>query len=143
MSTTLTMFTTIIFHRKNARILVENQRKIVYYIWKIKDRNKGSTSMVYKFTFKAQKQGTWDLFKAIDIKYRGEVVGYMQSTPDNKWFIRLQIPASEAALKENPNCPWMWGKIKRLFTTADEAKLWLNENREKLLTSIYFEKNNT
>lgn len=95
--------------------------------------------MAYKFTFKAQKQGPWDHYRAIDIKYRGEVVGCIRSEQYGKWCVRLQAPASEKALAVNPNCPWMWVTVKQLFSSAEEAKAWLNENRDSLLNTIYFE----
>lgn len=95
--------------------------------------------MAYKFTFKAQKQGTWEHYKVIDIKYRGKEVGYIWREQDGRWRARLQVPASDKALAANPNCPWSWAKVKTVFDSADEAKTWLNENRESLLTMIYFE----
>ena len=95
--------------------------------------------MAYKFTFKKQKQGTWDHYKAIDIKYRGTAVGYIRREQDGRWCVRFQVPASEQALAANPNCPWSWAKIKTAFDSAEDAKAWLNENRESLLPMIYFE----
>lgn len=95
--------------------------------------------MAYKFTFKAQKQGLWDLCKNIDIKYRGKNIGYIVSKPGEKCVIRVKVPASEKALEKNPNCPWMWANIKLKFDTEKEAKDWINEKRELILPDLYFE----
>ena len=95
---------------------------------------------LYKFTFKKQHRGTWDrVSDAFDIKYNKIEVGYVQETTDNKWKISLQSPASEVALNKNPNCPWMWISVKQQFGTHEEARAWLNENRETVLGMLYFD----
>lgn len=94
---------------------------------------------MYKFTFKKQKQGIWDNNKVIDIKYRGKEVGYIRQEQDGRCCIYLQVPASDKSLAVNPNFPWSWAKIKTGFSSVEEAKMWLNNNQQNLLSMIYFE----
>lgn len=94
---------------------------------------------LYKFTFKAHTRGMWDTCKVIGIKYKATEVGYMSDTENHNWIILLQLPATQKALEKNPNCPWMWAKIKHVFDTSIEAKNWLNDNRKDLIGMLYYE----
>jgi len=92
-----------------------------------------------KFTFKKQTWEIWDIYSITDIKYQGNEVGYIQETDDRKWIIRIQIPASAEVLEKNPNCKWVWGRVKKLFDTETEARNWINDNRETVIKNMYFE----
>lgn len=94
---------------------------------------------IYKFVFKTNKFGKWDRYSTVDIKYNGMEIGTANDSQDGKWTISLKAPASEKALANNPNCPWMWIKVKQLFDTKEDARAWLNDNRETVLSKIYFE----
>ena len=97
---------------------------------------------LYKFTFKTQERGAWDVYKMVDVKYSGIEVGEIFETKDQKWRIALQITASPEALGKNPNCPWMRIYVKQIFETEAEARTWLNDNRELVINKLYFEENN-
>jgi hypothetical protein len=92
-----------------------------------------------KFTFKKRPQTRWYFYNATDIKYSSETVGHITKNDTSKnWIIRLQIPRSLESLEEY-SCPWMWFDIKRAFNTEDEARLWLNENREQIIPMLWLE----
>ena len=79
----------------------------------------------YKFTFRYERD-VWH-GDTVTIKYRGHEVGTIGHSPHK---IRLSVVGSD---KNNPNCGWRWITYKKTFDTFDEAKLWLNENRDAIL----------
>lgn len=95
-----------------------------------------------KFTFKKDIVDTWSCTEATIIKYNKREIGYIESyysEVNKKYYIMLQVYASERALEKNPNCPWMWGTIKTRFNSEPEARLWLNENIDHILPMLYKE----
>jgi hypothetical protein len=54
-----------------------------------------------------------------------------------KTTVRLIVPASEACLKRNPNCPWMWVRIKETFTDGEQAKAWVREHSDYVIGRVY------
>lgn len=99
-----------------------------------------------KFTFKTeQPTGRYRSFDkpTYHIKYDKKEVGYIKLEKPHK--IHLQVLKTEEDLKKsenNINCEWRWLRIKYEFESVDAAKLWLNENIEKILNafSLYIEK---
>lgn len=92
-----------------------------------------------KFTFKKETLGTWNVLHATYIKYNKIEVGMIQEQDSKSWKIKLMTNASEDALARNPNCPWMWIRVKIDFKTEDDARLWINQHVAEILPIIYFE----
>jgi len=97
------------------------------------------TEKLYKFTFKKDKWGAFETCVSSSIKYNSKDVGNIVRLDNNKWKVSLQFPASDEKLKKNPNCPWMWVRVKQEFDTEEEARLWLNENRKDIIPMMYIE----
>ena len=96
---------------------------------------------ICKFRFKKEKHGAWDLTTVVNIWYCDHNIGYIQDDQDGKWIVRLRTPASAKAIIANPNCPWMWVRVKTKFDSEKAAKEWLNENRACLIDGVcYIEK---
>jgi hypothetical protein len=55
----------------------------------------------------------------------------------NKITVRLIAPASKASLERNPNCPWMWVRVRENFTDGDQAKAWVREHSEYVIGRVY------
>ena len=95
-----------------------------------------------KFTFKTeQPTGKWRSFHSPvhDIKYNKRVCGHL--TGDNlasNENVRIKLAVLKKDINEdnNPNCPWKWIQVKETFKTLQEAKDWLNENRERIFSQF-------
>lgn len=91
----------------------------------------------YKFTFKKERAtGPYASFQSepIYIKHKGTEVGYINDGfKSGKHFIHLQVRKEE--FDENDRCDWRWAKIKFKFDTVEEAKQWLNDNRERIFNN--------
>jgi hypothetical protein len=85
---------------------------------------------------------------SIDIRLDGEAIGVINFNDSmsfanwypelaNKITIQFIVPASKAQLEKNPNCPWMWVKIKQRFTDGDHAKAWVRENSDLIIRNAY------
>lgn len=96
--------------------------------------------MIPKFTFKNEPLGKWETTETVNIKFNKKCVGTITRPAGQQWQIRIRTDASAKALKTNPNCLWMWSKIKREFMSLDIAKSWLNDNRNKVIPHLYIEK---
>jgi len=87
-----------------------------------------------KFTFKNSEKPTGLAMvtykKTIDIKLNGMSIG--QITNDYK--IRLRVTKDDINEDGNPNCSWRWITLKKENASFDDAKTWLNINREALLS---------
>ena len=49
-----------------------------------------------------------------------------------------QVPATTNSIEENPNCPWRWARASQTFNSETDAKTWINDNREMLISELYF-----
>lgn len=99
-----------------------------------------------KFTFKTEKPtGRYRSFfsETYHIKLNKIEIGLIslkEKHTDGPFKIRLMAIKNEKLGMDdgNPNCKWMWIVIKREFETIDDAKIYLNENFDKLTSSIDF-----
>jgi len=74
-----------------------------------------------KFTFKTFENDTHY------IKFKKVNVGLIEERSPHK--IRLQV--IKADIK---NCKWKWIRLKKEFTSVDEAKKFLNDNIDAVMT---------
>jgi len=90
--------------------------------------------MKNRFTFKTEK--TTGRYKSFFpdthyIKYKGhQVGGIMDAKP---YQIRLMVIKEDIMEDGNTNCKWKNIFLAKKSESLDEAKLWLNENIEKIL----------
>lgn len=95
-----------------------------------------------KFTFKTeQPTGQYRSFFSPThlIKYDKKVCGNLSGdnlASDQNVKIKLSIIKKDINEDNHPNCPWRWIKVKGTFPTLQEAKNWLNENREKIFSQF-------
>ena len=95
-----------------------------------------------KFTFKTeQPTGQYRSFYSPvhNIKYDKKVCGHLTGdnlTSDENVKIKLAVVKKDINEDNNPNCSWKWIQIKETFATLQEAKDWLNENRERIFSQF-------
>jgi len=82
------------------------------------DRPKGSYAWLYKPSHKILLNKNW--------------VGSIE--PDKPYRIRLMIMKKDNMEDGNPNCPWKWITLKNESETLADAKTFLNENIDAILT---------
>lgn len=90
-----------------------------------------------KFTFKTTKPtGKYRSFQNSqhDIKLNGGVCGSIQD--ENPHIVRFMKIKNNVLEDGNPNCVWMWVRIKKDFSSIKEAKEWVIENSEQLQKQI-------
>jgi len=95
-----------------------------------------------KFTFKTEKatgryrsfHPDWHHIKLEKIK-----VGAITDSKPHK--IRLQIIKKDILEDGNPNCTWKWIQLKGRFDSIQDAKIWLNDHIDSILSKydIYME----
>ncbi len=89
------------------------------------------------FTFKTERPtGPYKSFFSAthDIKLKGVVCGSIDDEkPHAIRFMKLKYDLMEDG---NPNCAWRWTKLKKDFTSVQEAKDFLKGNFEKITNSI-------
>ncbi|GJQ43855.1 MAG: hypothetical protein JETCAE03_33530 [Ignavibacteriaceae bacterium] len=93
-----------------------------------------------KFTFKTEKPtGKWRSFHQPThyIKLGREICGHID--PEN-FTISLMIIKNDINEDSNPNCSWKWIRLKKESKTLQEAKDFLNENIEVLLSKYNIHK---
>lgn len=90
-----------------------------------------------KFTFTTTNPtGRYKAFgqKHHAIKFDKKEVGYITDGRSNDTYqIRLQVIKADLNEDNNPNCVWKWITLKKKSATLQEAKDWLNENRQAIL----------
>jgi len=93
-----------------------------------------------KFTFKTEKSsGKYAAFYPdyYIIKFNKVEVGNFSVNDNGDTFkIHLRVYKTEEDKqkpKNNPNCDWKIITFTKTFPTLDEAKLWLNTNKEQIL----------
>ena len=90
-----------------------------------------------KFTFKTEKAtGKYRSFEPDIhlIKYNKIEIGTIDDSAP--YTIRLQVIKKDIQEDENPNCSWKWIKLKKQFNSLPEAKIWLNENKDAILSKF-------
>lgn len=90
-----------------------------------------------KFTFKTERAtGRYGSFFPVQhyIKLKRNVVGRIDDKKPHK--ISLMVIKDDIMEDGNPNCDWVWKKVNREFNSVEEAKIWLNDNFERITTSL-------
>lgn len=88
-----------------------------------------------KFTFKTEKPtGTYRSFypSAHYIKLKGKQVGSI--TDKEHYKIRLKVVKKDVLEDGDPNCTWKWITLTKESQSLQEAKDFLNENIDSILT---------
>jgi hypothetical protein len=79
---------------------------------------------------------------SIDIRYAGVKVGYINfndcwnAKGDMGIRIHLMIPKETTP---DSSCPWKWGSFTKQFGSGEEARIFLNENFEKISKMIFIQ----
>ena len=85
-----------------------------------------------KFTFKTDKStGKYRSFYKdfYNIKFNKKEVGQIVAV-DGGYKNRLQVMKENINEDGNPNCDWRWIQLAMKHNSIQDAKEWLNENRE-------------
>jgi hypothetical protein len=88
-----------------------------------------------KFTFKTERStGNFRSFfpDAHYIKYNRKMCGAIDDRKPYK--IRLQVIKSDINEDGNKNCDWKWIMLKKEFSSVQEAKDFLNENIDNIMS---------
>lgn len=94
-----------------------------------------------KFTFKKHPRETGlaavgNPHPNTDIKHNKRLVGVIDapnwSSTDDQWRIRLMKKKTEP--DDNPNSDWKWIRLKKTFDSEPEAREFLNQNVDQLLS---------
>ena len=86
-----------------------------------------------KFTFKKNPGGSWDNDTHY-IKYKKKKCGSItKGRYDKNWTIGFIIKKDKP--DENPNCDWKWIILKKKFEKPNEAKTFLNDNKEGIFST--------
>jgi hypothetical protein len=90
-----------------------------------------------KFTFKTIKStGKYKSFFANQniVKLNKKEVGSIDDSAPFK--VRLQVEKDDILNDKNPNCSWKWITFKKEFISLDEAKEWLNNNADNIISNF-------
>lgn len=96
--------------------------------------------MATKFTFKKEPRETGlasvgnpnpDTQIKLDKKRVGTIRGPSWSSKDNLWRVMFVVKTDEP---EHKHCGWKWVTLKKKFETEPEARLFVNEHFEKMLS---------
>lgn len=88
-----------------------------------------------KFTFKTTRTTgsyAWLHKPSHKILLNKNWVGSIE--PVKPFSIRLMVMKADIMEDGNPNCPWKWITLKHESETLDEAKTFLNENIDVIMT---------
>lgn len=96
------------------------------------------------FTFKTEKptgRFAWVWPPSHIIKYDKKEVGSIDNETPHK--IRLRVFKTEEELLEKPNCVWKSVTLKKESTSVEEAKTFLKNNVENILSKykLFFDEN--
>jgi hypothetical protein len=94
-----------------------------------------ATKKKIKFTFKTHKEtGKYEwLHKPYHyVLLNKNNVGSID--PEKPYTINLMAVKKDILEDGNPNCPWKWIHLKHESETLDDAKAFLNENIDAILT---------
>ena len=86
------------------------------------------------FTFKTDKPtGKWKSFRksTYHIKIKRKCVGYIDEDAPHR--IGLRVIKKDLMEDKNPNCDWKWIRLKKEFTSVNEAKTFLQKNYEAII----------
>lgn len=104
---------------------------------------RGGEMKFKKFTFRTEKSKGryYSFYNATThyIKLDKKVVGWINDEPPYK--IRLSVIKQDILEDGHPNCPWKWITLKAQFSSLQEAKTFLNDNRETIQSKypLHFE----
>ena len=106
-----------------------------------------ATKKKIKFTFKTERaRGSyaWIHKPYHHVLLNKNKVGAIE--PDKPYRLRLMVMKADIMEDGNKNCSWKWITLKHESESVDEAKVFLNEGIDAILTKykirIYNEKNN-
>ena len=88
-----------------------------------------------RFTFKTKKSvGRYGSFYPDNhyVKFKKQVIGMIEDKQPHR--IRLKVIKNEELDDGNPNCEWMWITLKKESDSVAEAKEFLNNNIEAIMT---------
>jgi hypothetical protein len=94
-----------------------------------------ATKKKIKFTFKTIKETgsyAWLHKPHHNILLNKNWVGSIN--PEKPYLIRLMVMKKDMNEDSNTNCKWRWITLKNESETLDEAKAFLNENIDAILT---------
>ena len=94
-----------------------------------------TTKKKIKFTFKTIKETgsyAWLHKPHHNILLCKNKVGAID--PEKPFSIRLMIMKKDILEDNNPNCEWRWIQLKKISESLQEAKDFLNENIDAILT---------
>jgi hypothetical protein len=94
-----------------------------------------ATKKKIKFTFKTHRETgsyAWLSKPFHDILLNKNNVGSIDHEKPNT--IRLMVMKKNILEDGNPNCPWKWIQLKKASESLQEAKDFLNENIDVILT---------
>jgi hypothetical protein len=94
-----------------------------------------ATKKKIKFTFKTHKETgsyAWLHKPYHNVLLNKNKVGSID--PEKPHTINLMVMKKDLMEDGNKNCPWRWIHLKKEFETLDDAKVFLNENIDAILT---------
>jgi hypothetical protein len=94
-----------------------------------------ATKKKIKFTFKTTRPTgsyAWLHKPYHDVLLNKNKVGAID--PEKPHTIRLMIMKADIMEDGNKNCPWKWIQLKRISESLDDAKVFLNESIDAILT---------
>jgi hypothetical protein len=94
-----------------------------------------ATKKKIKFTFKTTRPTgsyAWLHKPYIDVLLNKNKVGAID--PEKPYRLRLMVMKADIMEDGNPNCPWKWISLKHESESLDDAKNFLNENIDTVLT---------
>jgi hypothetical protein len=94
-----------------------------------------ATKKKIKFTFKTHKETgsyAWLHKPYHHVKLNKNDVGSIE--PDKPYRIRLMVMKKDILEDGNPNCEFKWITLKRESESLDDAKVFLNENIDIIMT---------
>ena len=95
-----------------------------------------ATKKKIKFTFKTHRETgkyAWLHKPSHKILLSKNWVGSID--PEKPYLIRLMVMKKDLMEDKNPNCPWKWIRLKHESESLQEAKDFLNENIDAILTT--------
>lgn len=95
-----------------------------------------TTKKKIKFTFKTTRPTgsyAWLHKPYHDVLLNKNKVGAID--PEKPYGLTLMVMKADIMEDGNPNCPWKWIRLKKESESLDDAKTFLNENIDAILTS--------
>jgi hypothetical protein len=78
-----------------------------------------------------------------DIKLKKKVIGHIYEDREcHKFHIQIAVNKKDIITSTNPNCTWKWVFLKKEFSSANEAREFLDNKCESICSTFdlyYFE----